>query len=178
MPIAALHLSGHCNGYRATVAVICNRQANAITRIATSTWGATFQKARLVYTAVVRPTLTYGAPIWFSPEGKDKTKLSLLRPLEVVQNCCLQMVSGAYRATPIQLLESETGILTLRDYLAMFQAQYQLQKTDTPVAELISSACEQIRNQLRGRRGRRRQQPTTPGVQKLEWYQRFRYISS
>ena len=25
MPIAALGLSGHCNGYRATVAVICNR---------------------------------------------------------------------------------------------------------------------------------------------------------
>ena len=24
MPIAALGLSGHCNGYRATVAVICN----------------------------------------------------------------------------------------------------------------------------------------------------------
>ena len=25
MPIAALGLAGHCNGYRATVAVICNR---------------------------------------------------------------------------------------------------------------------------------------------------------
>ena len=59
------------------------------------------------------------------------------------------MVSGAYRATPIQLLESETGILPLRDYLAMLQAQYQLWKTDTPVAGLISSACERIRNQLR-----------------------------
>ena len=32
-------------------------------RIATSTWGATFKKAKLVYTSVVRPAMTYGAPI-------------------------------------------------------------------------------------------------------------------
>jgi hypothetical protein len=29
MPIAALGLSGHCNGYRATVAMICNRNEAA-----------------------------------------------------------------------------------------------------------------------------------------------------
>ena len=31
MPIAALGLSGHCNGYRATVAVICNSGVSYVT---------------------------------------------------------------------------------------------------------------------------------------------------
>ena len=37
MPIAVLGLSGHCNGYRATVAVICNnsiKKPEALQRIA------------------------------------------------------------------------------------------------------------------------------------------------
>jgi hypothetical protein len=38
MPIAALGLSGHCNGYRATVAVICNNQAYATVNNITN-WG-------------------------------------------------------------------------------------------------------------------------------------------
>jgi hypothetical protein len=59
-------------------------QTNALTRIAASTWGATFRKSRLVYAAVVRPALAYGTPIWFSPEGKEATKPSLIRPLEVI----------------------------------------------------------------------------------------------
>ena len=93
-------------------------QTNALTRIATSTWGATFGKSKLVYAAVVRPALAYGTPIWFSPEGKEATKRSLLRPLEVIQNRCLRTIAGAYKATPIPLLESETGFLPVRDYFS------------------------------------------------------------
>ena len=102
------------------------QQTNALTRIATSTWGATLGKARLVYTAVVRPALSYGVPIWFSPEGKEATKPSLLRPLEVIQNRCLRVVSRAYKATPIPLLESKTNVLFVRDHFSKLQAQYQL----------------------------------------------------
>ena len=39
--------------------------------------------------AVVRPALVYGSPIWFSLEGKEETKPSLIRPLETIQNSCL-----------------------------------------------------------------------------------------
>lgn len=38
-------------------------QLLALTKIATSTWGATFNKARQVYTAMVRPAMLYGASI-------------------------------------------------------------------------------------------------------------------
>jgi hypothetical protein len=39
--------------------------------------------------------------------------------LEVIQNRRFRTISGAYRATPTQLLESETGILPLWDHLSM-----------------------------------------------------------
>ena len=42
--------------------------------------------------------------------------------------------------------------------------------TASPV-QLIASACERIRNQLRGSRGRWCQHPTTPSTQKYAWYQ-------
>ena len=148
-------------------------QTNALTRIATSTWGATFGKSKLVYTAVVRPALAYGAPIWFSPEGKEATKPSLIRPLEVIQNRCLRTIAGAYRATPIPLLESETGVLPVRDYFSKLQAQYQLKKQNSLGEGLITSACERIQRQLQGSRGRTRRHPTTPGAQKLTWYQKL-----
>ena len=148
-------------------------QTNALTRIATSTWGATFRKSRLVYTAVVRPALAYGSPIWFSPEGKEETKPSLIRPLETIQNRCLWTIAGAYKATPILLLESETGILPVRTHFSKLQAQYQLRKQNSPVVGLITSACERIQRQLQGSRGRTRRHPTTPGVQKLAWYQKL-----
>src|SRR5271168_4880538 len=42
-------------------------QLRAMARLTASTWGASFIKARQVYTAVVRPALTYGAAIWHTP---------------------------------------------------------------------------------------------------------------
>ena len=100
--------------------------------------------------------MTYGALIWFTPEGRETAKLSLTRPLEVIQNRCLRTIAGAYRATPVPLLESETGIPPLRNHLAKLQAQYQLRKQNSPITKTIASACERIRNQLQGSRGRRR----------------------
>lgn len=48
-------------------------QTAALTRITTSTWGASFSRARQIYSAVVRPALTFGAGIWHTP-GKGSAK--------------------------------------------------------------------------------------------------------
>ena len=100
------------------------RQSMALHRIATSTWGAMFNKARTVYTSIIRLAMTYGAPIWFSLIGKEATKPSLTRQLGTIQNCCLCIVLGAYKATPIPLLELETGIPPIQTYLSTTQVQY------------------------------------------------------
>jgi len=44
-------------------------QSPAIDRISVSTWGASFKMARLIYTSVVRLSITYGASVWYAPQG-------------------------------------------------------------------------------------------------------------
>ena len=55
------HISRTCD--RAT------QQCHALTTLSASTWGASFARARLVYSAVVRPCLTYGSTVWAPLEG-------------------------------------------------------------------------------------------------------------
>lgn len=57
-------------------------QTHAPTKIAASTWGASFTRARQVYSAVVRPAITYRSTVWHSPsetkrcEERDSRKAS------------------------------------------------------------------------------------------------------
>ena len=99
-------------------------QTNALLRTTTSTWGATFTCARQIYSAVVRPTLTYGAAIWHSPSppvtgssGRNHRTKGPAAKLTSIQNKCLRVVAGAYRATPVSVLESETYTPPLDIYL-------------------------------------------------------------
>ena len=128
----------------------------ALHRITTSTWGATFKRAKLVYTSVVRSAITYRAPIWYSLAGTESTKANLIRKLEQTQNQCLCTIAGVYKATPTLLLESETGILLIYTYFSVLQAQYQACTKNTPVQALIKKTCKRIQTQLQGQRGCRR----------------------
>ena len=80
------------------------KQSKALTKISTSTWGATFPKARQVYTAVVRPAMTYGSTIWHTPKEIKKSN-GISNKLAVIQNKCLRTIAGAFKATPIPVLE-------------------------------------------------------------------------
>src|SRR6266487_2249983 len=107
-----------------------------------------FKRAKLVYTTVVQSAMTYGIPIWFSLVGTETTKANLIAKLEQTQNQCLCTIAGAYKATPIPLLESETGVLLIRTYLLMLQAQYQARTKDLLVQALLKKACKRIQTQL------------------------------
>lgn len=103
--------------------------------------GATFAKARHVYSAVVRPALSHGSTVWHSPpENKDLPK-SADSKMSVIQNKCLRTVSGAYKATPIRTLEAETYIPPMPLYLKHLQvkARYRLQISGQPKS--IAKAC-------------------------------------
>ena len=101
-------------------------QSMALTKIFTSTWGATFVRARQVYTAVVHPAMTYGSSVWHTP--KDVKKSYSTEKLAVLQNKCLQTIAGAFKATPILVLEAETFIAPIDIHLDQLQvkARYQL----------------------------------------------------
>ena len=125
-------------------------QSMALTKISTSTWGATFTKARQVYSAVVRPVMTYGSTVWHMPKEVKKSKTSTSK-LSVMQNNCLRIITGAFKATPIPVLEAETYIAPIDVHLDTLQAQ--------------------ARHRLRagGQSKGKRLQKSTPGELKNTW---------
>ena len=101
------------------------QQSWALSAIMGSTWGATFDKAWLIYNMVVRPVLTYGVTVWTPLEG-------LLWPthqhwigdtLEHQQQHCLRSVTRGFRVTSRKQLESEAAVPPLRAHMARLQLQ-------------------------------------------------------
>jgi hypothetical protein len=83
----------------------------AMGRIVGSIWGLDLTKARLIYTATVRPTMLYGVSVWGSTGKADKgIQITRLKEIRKVQNNCLRKIMGGYRRTPVAALEREAGV--------------------------------------------------------------------
>ncbi len=97
----------------------CKGQAQyiAISRIVNSTWGPCFQRSRLLYTAVVQPTMMYGSSIWAIRETEKGPPKSLLKPLQKVQTAYLHSIINGYKRTATALLEKEANIPPLHLYI-------------------------------------------------------------
>ena len=92
-------------------------QLMALTKVAAFTWEATLSKTRQVYTAIVCSVMSYGAIIWHTPR---EIKMKDSRPavkLTTLQNKYLQLITGAYKATNIKVLEVEAEVILLDIYL-------------------------------------------------------------
>ena len=79
-------------------------QTLGLSVVAGSTWGATLSKARQVYSAVVRPAITYAAGSWHDPRGTPGSNRIKVKVLEKIQNQCLRTVLRAFKATPVAVL--------------------------------------------------------------------------
>lgn len=64
--------------------------------------------------------MTYGSSVWHTP--KDVKKSSSTDKLAVLQNKCLRTIAGAFKATPISVLEAETFIAPIGIHLDQLQA--------------------------------------------------------
>jgi hypothetical protein len=111
-------------------------QIGALTRITTSVWGASFLRSRVVYSAVVRPTIAYAAPIWHEPTSTSRAKGPAAK-LATTQNKCLRIIVGAYKATLVRALETETFTPPLDLYLDGRAAAYQARIEGTKVEGVI-----------------------------------------
>jgi hypothetical protein len=140
------------------------RQQYALQSITASTWGATFARARQIYTAVVRPAISYGASVWRNPTGGNTGKLMPL--LQKIQNSCLRTVAGAYKATPIRSLEVETYIPPIDIYLNSRVAAFQRRVENSSSYDTITRACSAIRARLKSRIARKAK---TQGQLRKEW---------
>jgi hypothetical protein len=152
------------------------KQTLALSRLSASTWGTTLQKTKLIYTAVMRPSITYAAATWFESPPRQEEGVSPLRgnknvvkKLQIAQNKCLRIITGAFKATPVQILEVEAGVPPILLHLEGIQIQTRLRLQASGQWALHQQACQRIRRQLRPRRGAQNRENITPGGRKLRW---------
>ena len=112
--------------------------------------------------------MTYGSTVWHTPREIKKNKATTSK-LSVMQNKCLRTVTGAFKATPVEVLEAETFIAPMELHLDNLQTKSRYRLRAAGQAKLISKACNTIANKLRGKAGRKRTQHLTPGELKYEW---------
>jgi hypothetical protein len=102
--------------------------------------------ARLVYSSVVRPAITFGASIWYTPQGIETACKATDRKLETLQNRSLRTVLGAYRAVSTRILEKEAAIPPISIVLAAQTANATKRILTGAAAQTIKNACATIRN--------------------------------
>ena len=76
-----------------------------------------------VYTAIIRPIITYAAPVW---RGVSKTTLSTL---QVFQNKCLRLALNKDRYTKITELQTLSGIPSIRNYIEKLSGNFYKSQT-------------------------------------------------
>jgi len=128
-------------------------QINALFKTTGSTWGFSLIQARQVYTAVVRPALTYGATAWHQPHQQPfpslkPTRVGITTKLEKQQNTCLQQITGAYRAALIITVKAEAYILPLDLHLDSVVSQALKRMKESDMTRQIEAACTVIRRKL------------------------------
>jgi hypothetical protein len=96
----------------------------ALTRLAGSAWGCTLARAREIYTKVIRSAVAYGASVFHTPSTENRPK-GVTRGLMAAQTRCLRTVAGAYKATPVRSLETETRVPPLDLYLNTRVARFE-----------------------------------------------------
>jgi Reverse transcriptase (RNA-dependent DNA polymerase) len=137
-------------------------QFEAMSRVVSSTWGPSFNKSRLLYTAVVRPTMTYGCKIWATGEKGGPPPASHLQPLVRLQNKCLRRVTGAYKRAPVKTLEKDAAVEPLPLHMQGIAMQHALRSEAHPVTGFIKRTCDGLWSRHQPRRGRRPRRPLTP----------------
>jgi hypothetical protein len=142
---------------------------NAMTRLTASTWGPSVRKSKLLYTAVARPAMTYGAPVWAAGTDGCLIPTARFKALQVLQNKCLRRTLGAYRRTPTAALEKESGTPPIDLYITALVLQRAVKTEGHPVTQAIRAKLHEVwtdatRAEPRRRRGRPRKQTAQPNT--------------
>jgi hypothetical protein len=93
----------------------------AFSKLAAFAWETSVFSARQVYVVIIRSVLAYAAPNWHDIRNELKELSKILTP---VQNKCLRIVSGAYKATPTRYLESEIAVPSFDLYFDKWVADF------------------------------------------------------
>jgi hypothetical protein len=134
----------------------------ALNRLAAAAWGCSQVRAKQIYTAVIRPTILYGAGVWH--EIRDKPT-GVARSLAAEQSKCLRIAAGAYKATPIRTLEWELGVppldLECSRQAALFEARIEINGIRSKIEAAAHKARRIAGRRICARRSRTNKGPTT-----------------
>jgi hypothetical protein len=126
-------------------------------RVTQSTWGLAFRQVRQIYSAVIRPTLAYAAPIWCKDAKGSTPAASFVEPLRKVHAQAVRRILGAYRAASGASLEHEAGVPPLGLYLDRCRMDYARKADQAGELEFLEQQRERLWQGLTRRR--RREQP-------------------
>lgn len=85
-----------------------------------------YENKRLIYTTIMRPILTYAAPVWYGASTTSKI------PLQRLQNKILRMITNSDRYKRINELHQETDLPMLNDYITKLSATFYAATTSNP----------------------------------------------
>ena len=134
-------------GWKEHIKVAQGKMAAAVaqmSRLVASTWGPSIQRSKLLYTAMVRPVGTYGISVWAQEKGNIVK--SRLDKMGKIQNLALRKILGAYKRTPVALLETEAGVLPISLYAQRIALNHALKTKSSPVGNEIKQVVKRIWN--------------------------------
>jgi hypothetical protein len=94
-----------------------------------------------VYTKAIRSAMAYGASAFYKVTEPGGNAVGITGSLRKEQSQCLRAVAGAYRATPVRSLETETFVPPLDLYLNGRVAQFEGRIEESGMAQLIRDSC-------------------------------------
>ena len=116
----------------------------ALTRIVGSTWGLSFERTRLLYTAVIRPTICFGAEVWGIGDKGTGLPRYTIRHLKLLQNKATRLITGGFKNSPTTALERETGIPPIESYIRARTLDHALKVSTETAHRDILQRCRQI----------------------------------
>jgi len=133
------------------------------------------ERAREVYTKVIRAAIAYGASAYHKPAKTAGQAKGIAKKLAPEQSACLRSVLGAYKRTPVRSLETEANVPPLDLYLNKRLADFEARLETTGKGQLIRNASTLVATRLKSRRGRPRETRPDPdgGEARQQWSRRW-----
>ena len=83
------------------------KRLSLMKKLAGTKWGASSNILKQVYTGNIRPVMEYGSAAWASAAKSNTSRLAK------VQNAGMRLITGGLKTTPVNTLESTTGLTSL-----------------------------------------------------------------
>jgi hypothetical protein len=125
--------------------------------------------ARLIYASVIRPVITYGSTVWYSPQDTKTARKGVEKVLDTLQAKSLRSVLGAYRAVHPRILEKESQVLPIGVIIERHIANAVKRRIGSDAGRVITNACARIRSRVVGPRDKRNPNKRTPNEVHTHW---------